>query len=416
MVRNTGSSLNLKTGIKNSVMIFLCIVATSNCSGNEQGHLVSTALGDMNFAPGPRQDYDRDIAQACGELGVTPKGRLLLERDAYLQQVEAESASLVWVSTESDIFVRLDDMSNVAAVVDSSASPKRGAQYIAALTTQASDIQCYQLLQGEVVLQRGGFRSAPADGDATIFFSVMGDLGKNSSDQQAVLTQLKGVRSDLLLITGDVAYDEGTLAQYEAYFFSVYRDILSLIPVFPVSGNHDYKTRDAASFREVFVLPENSGLEGKERWYSFNWGPVHFVMLDTQRRNEVQASWLRADLEANTRPWTIAVLHKPPYSSGSHGSDLAVRRRFQPVMAELGVDLVFAGHEHNYERILPIDGVTHIITGGGGRGTRPVGSDSFTAFSMRVAHFVHVEADANTLTLHAIDASGQEFDSMRLTQ
>ena len=95
---------------------------------------------------------------------------------------------------------------------------------------------------------------------------------------------------------------------------------------------------------------------------------------------------------------------------------MSVRKLFQPLMAIQGVDLVLAGHEHNYERIRPIDGVTHVITGGGGRGTRPVGKASFTAFSMRVAHFVHIEANANTLTLHAIDASGQEFDSMRLTQ
>jgi hypothetical protein len=73
---------------------------------------------------------------------------------------------------------------------------------------------------------------------------------------------------------------------------------------------------------------------------------------------------------------------------------------------------VLAGHEHNYERMIPQDGVAYIVTGGGGKGTRPVGVSDFTAYSTETIHFVYGEVTDTELTLHAIDATGKEFDSM----
>ena len=166
-----------------------------------------------------------------------------------------------------------------------------------------------------------------------------------------------------------------------------------------------------APYLEVFSLPENGGDAGRERWYSFDWGDVHFVALDTERLSERQAIWLEEDLLANELPWVVAYLHAPPYSSGEHGSDLAARELFTPLFETYGVQLVLAGHEHNYERTKPISGVTYVVTGGGGRSSRAVGTSSFTAFSEEVLHFVYVEIDSDTLLLHAIDGVGREFDS-----
>jgi hypothetical protein len=73
---------------------------------------------------------------------------------------------------------------------------------------------------------------------------------------------------------------------------------------------------------------------------------------------------------------------------------------------------VLAGHDHDYERSKPIDGVTYVVSGGGGRGTRGVGRSSFTAFSEAVCHLLYVTVTGDELTLHAIDGVGQEFDSL----
>ena len=269
-------------------------------------------------------------------------------------------------------------------------------------------VYCYKLENdGGAMTSRTGFKTAPpADSDATIRFLAFGDSGGGTSDQYALQEQMYTVPYDLMIHTGDVAYEDGSLQEYEDNVFGVYGDLFRNIPFFPASGNHDYRTMNAAPFREVFNLP------GDEKWFSYDWGRIHFVALDTEADYTTQAEWLEADLAASTAPWKIIYMHKPMYSSGSHGSDMGLRNKMAPIMKRHGVQLVLAGHDHNYERMVPQDGVAYVVTGGGGRGTRSVGSSSFTAFAEDVIHFVQVEVGVDELTLHAIDATGREFDSM----
>jgi 3',5'-cyclic AMP phosphodiesterase CpdA len=177
--------------------------------------------------------------------------------------------------------------------------------------------------------------------------------------------------------------------------------------LYPVAGNHDYETQRAAPFLQSFVLPENGDAE---RWYSFDWGDVHFVALDTEQIGSSQARWLDADLMQTRLPWTIVVGHRPPFSSGSHGSSSEFRKHFVPVLEKYQVPLVLSGHDHDYERTKVMNGVTYVVTGGGGHGTRPVGRNSFTAFSEQVIHFVFVEVEGSRMVVHAIDGVGREFD------
>jgi acid phosphatase type 7 len=265
------------------------------------------------------------------------------------------------------------------------------------------------------VLARAGFRTAPAPGaGAPVRFVALGDSGEGGRDQRAVRAQIGTVPFDLMIHTGDIAYSAGTRLEFERNFFAVYADTLELFPMFPASGNHEYETEDAAPYREAFLLPDNGGPEGRERWYSYDYGDVHFVALDTERVGPVQAAWLDADLTANRRPWTIVYLHKPPFSSGEHGNEPSVQAHFVPLFAKHRVPLVLAGHDHHYERSTPQQGVTYVVTGGGGRGTRPAGASPFTAFSESVCHFLYVTVEGEALTLHAIDGVGREFDSLRL--
>jgi 3',5'-cyclic AMP phosphodiesterase CpdA len=190
--------------------------------------------------------------------------------------------------------------------------------------------------------------------------------------------------------------------------FNVYADLFRHVPFYPSAGNHDYKTQQGAPFRDVFALPGNGG----EKWYSYDWGRVHFAALDTEADYDAQMTWLDADLAASTLPWKIVYLHRPPYSSGGHGSDTALRNKLAPILKRHGVRLVLAGHDHNYERTTAQDGVVYVVTGGGGVGTRAVATSSFTAFSLDVIHYLLVEVSADELVVHAIDGTGQEFDSV----
>jgi len=304
-----------------------------------------------------------------------------------------------------------------AATRDPTAAVATGSsQWLAPLRPLTpATIYCYDVQGGSAASARRGFRTAPAPGSgATVRFLAFGDSGGGGSDQIALRDQMATVPFDLIIHTGDIAYENGTRDEFQRNFFKPYADYLQYFPVFPASGNHEYATDDAAPFREAFVLPENGGPEGKERWYSFDWGDVHFVALDTEKSGPVQAAWLDADLTANTLPWTIVYGHKPPFSSGEHGNDGGFQTYFVPLLEKHHVPLVLNGHDHDYERTKPQNGVTYVVTGGGGVGVRSVGTSAFTAVSDAVIHFVYVTVSGDELALHAIDGLGHEFDSLVL--
>jgi len=212
----------------------------------------------------------------------------------------------------------------------------------------------------------------------------------------------------LIIHTGDVAYDAGTVGQLEDNVFDVYAGLFRNIPFFPAAGNHEYGTQGAAPFRSVFSLPTTAS---NEQWYSYDWGTVHFAALDTEADYDTQVAWLDRDLAASTLPWKVVYMHRPPYSSGEHGSDIGLRTKLAPVLEKHHVQLVLAGHDHDYERMVPQGGTEFLVTGGGGIGTRGVGSSTFTAFSAEVIHFLYAEARSDQMIVHAVDATGVEFDS-----
>jgi 3',5'-cyclic AMP phosphodiesterase CpdA len=246
-------------------------------------------------------------------------------------------------------------------------------------------------------------------------FIVFGDSGTGDAYQRAVAQQMQTVPYDFALHTGDIAYGSGMPNELEEHFFDVYRKLTRSFAVFPITGNHDFKTAGAKPFFDAFDLPKNAPTGLQERYYSFDWGNVHFVALDTELMNAQQAAWLDADLSANQREWVVAFGHRPPFSSGEHGSSNTFRKVFSRVLEKHRVPLVLSGHEHNYERTRPINGVTYIVTGGGGRETRPVGHSTFTAYAEDVLHFVYIEVRGPELVLHAIDGVGRQFDSVKLS-
>lgn len=169
---------------------------------------------------------------------------------------------------------------------------------------------------------------------------------------------------DLWLTTGDNAYRSGSNDQFQAGFFEPYKTILRNTPVWPVYGNHDARRW---VFFDLFTFPtrgESGGLaSGTEHYYSFDYANIHFVILDTQASDlsleGEMLSWLKKDLEQTKQQWLITLFHHPPYTKGSHDSDSAydsggrlieVRENILPLLEAAGVDMVFTGHSHMYER------------------------------------------------------------------
>ncbi len=397
----------------------LAIVLVAGCAPNESGHVAATSSGQLLSPQAPRVDPTAELRASCGEAGLPSSD---FARLPYLQSVSSTAATLVWTTTTDVAAVEVwsaDSPRRRVDAADEATQFMTGARQENAHMSELTPgtIHCYELLSaaGDVVFGPYGFRTAPEPGGAErIDFIVFGDSGGGGPDQLAVSSQLTTVPIHFVLHTGDVAYMNGTLEQFETTYFGMYESWLQSFPVFLASGNHDYETADAGPFREVFALPENAGSEGRERWYSFDWGPVHVAVLDTEVSSAAQAAFLEADLASTDRPWRIVVAHKGPYTSGYHGPNATFRELYEPLLVRYGVQIAFTGHDHHYERSHPIDGVTYIVTGGGGMSTRPVSPTATTAFAEDVLHFVYASIEGDRLRVHAIDGEGKEFDGAEI--
>lgn len=206
---------------------------------------------------------------------------------------------------------------------------------------------------------------------------VLGDSGTGNGDARAVrdayYNYANGQHTDLLLMLGDNAYTLGLDIEYQvAMFENMYEDMLRQVVTWPCPGNHEYyggasATNQSGAYYDIFTLPkmgEAGGMaSGTEAYYSYDYGNVHFISLDSHDTNRspsgAMLTWLQNDLANTTQQWIIAYWHHPPYSKGSHDSDsnsdsggrmIDMRENALPILEAGGVDLVLGGHSHSYER------------------------------------------------------------------
>ena len=378
--------------------------------------------------------------------GVEAQSAVTMVRLPYLQQVSDDSAIIVWATRENrTATARVDGRTFTARTTRYSAS-RTGLAYdyyqheasVTGLDPRTS--YPYALYVGSTqVASSSSFRTAPSSG--SIRFIAFGDSGIGSTAQRELAARMSADTWDLAVHVGDIVYGssntsgDATYRTYQSWFFDIYRDWLRRRPFFPSMGNHDSRSTNnhGQAYKDLFVLPRHAGMgaypDHAERYYSFDYGPVHFVALDTERafqdsaRRAVQLDWLRNDLSSTSKTWKIAYWHRSPYSAkGEHGSDLAVRQAFGPVMEQYGVQLALTGHEHMYERTVPWrestnrarQAVTYIVTGGGGARLYPAGIASWTAYSRSDYQYMRISVSGCVLTSAALNRNGSVLDSFTL--
>jgi 3',5'-cyclic AMP phosphodiesterase CpdA len=251
-------------------------------------------------------------------------------------------------------------------------------------------------------------------------FAVVGDTGTGGEEQAAVAGLLERMKPGFVLLTGDVVYPNGGYGSYGPNFFTPYRELLKTAPILPALGNHDVATRNGEPYLDTFKLPHNNP-QNTERYYSFDKGNAHFVSLDSELYHDngavstaAQKAWLARDLASTDKPWKFVYLHRPLYSSSEHGSDLEIRKDLEPVLARNEVDIVFSGHDHDYERTEKIKSVTYVVTGGGGRGLYEAGKSNWTAVSASEHNAVKVSLQSQDLHLEALRPDGRVLDRLDL--
>lgn len=385
-------------------------------------------------------------------------------------------------------------------------------KYAATLTALPFDSEVsYRVKLGAAVVQEAKFRTRASAGKP-VKFVMVGDLANGGKEQNAIAFQIWRANPEFLVALGDIVYSAGRVSQYMHHFWTTYGNPLAIsaktgaplmksIPFYPVIGNHDAdtvklpETPDAFGAYYFFHGPENGpglgpwstplGKDAKAaatfraavgpnypglNVYSFDYGPAHFLVLDTNGYNTPSfmqlAPWVEKDLKASRQPWKFVCMHAPAFHTSPQHYTEQKMRLLEPVFRAGGVDLVFAGHVHNYQRSKPMiftpnppmrdkkgrvngdfvfdeefDGVTktvprgiiHIVSGGGGASLynakdfdktvaqlvkeNPGNYVPLTAKYVANKHsFSFIELSAGELVLKQIGIDGIEVDRVRITK
>ena len=421
---------------------------TLRVQSREDGFFIDQiVLSPANYlteAPGANRNDSTRLTPTVTPPPATPTVTMI--RFPYLQQVTDRSAIIVWATRESATATAQVDGRTFAAASTRYTAARTGFafdyyQHEAAVTgLEPGTSYPYELYVGSARAASGSsFRTAPSSG--SIRFIAFGDSGIGSTPQKELAARMSADTWDFSVHVGDIVYGstntsgDASYKTYQWWLFDVYRDWMRRRPFFPSMGNHDSRStnNNGQAYHDLFVLPDEGGAgaypDHAERYYSFDYGPVHFVALDTERafqdpaRRAVQLEWLRNDLSSTSKTWKIAYWHRAPYSAkGEHGSDLTVRHAFGPVMEEHGVQLALVGHEHMYERTVPWrestnrarQAVTYIVSGGGGARLYAAGIAPWTAYSRRDYQYLRVTVNGCVLTTNSVSRSGSVLDSFTL--
>jgi predicted phosphodiesterase len=368
----------------------------------------------------------------------------------------------------------------------------------------------YRVKLGGSLVRDGSFR-ARATPQQTIRFIAVGDLAQGSKEQNRVAFQMWKAQPDFLIALGDIVYSDGRVSEYERHFWKTYNNVtapspkagaplMQTVPIYPVLGNHDVGARlddkpDALGVFYFFHGPLNGpglgswnvplGKNGKRAAtfrknvgssypalgvYSFDSGPAHFLVLDTNMPGDSWSGrlvdWIQKDLSSSKQPWKFVCFHAPSFHTSPHHYEQQKMRLLEPIFAANGVDVVFSGHVHNYQRTKPLrftpmppvrdkrgrvngtfdldetfdgvadttpEGVIHIVSGGGGAALynskdfaatvaqlerENVGNWApFTAKFIADRHsFSLVELSLERFTLRQVSLDGDEVDRFTITK
>ena len=402
-------------------LVALTVAACGSC------YKLPTWKGDVAVTP-----LERKAIKHCGPGGLTLAGTKRISREPYLQSTTTSSAIVAWGSKDARGELVLtepggDVVTRVAATYvgnpDKEAARRAAQQHerlaaddfyiVAAKLTELepTHLYCYQIVvDGVALTEPAPMNTAAApDTDEPVRFVAVGDVGTGGHAAHAIKQRITESPFELLLVLGDIAYQSGKAAQLNGNFFAVYKDLLRYVPVYPAIGNHERRTKKGQPYFEAFVLP------GRERFYSFDWGPIHFVAIDTTQRDSKQVEWLAEDLRKNQLPWTIVFGHHPPYTNSLRGPQMWIRKAFAKVLTDNNVDLVVTGHEHQYERFR-IGGVNYVVSGGGGgRLTKFFGKQQ-SLEQATVHHYLAFEVTATKLTMKVIDINGEQIEKLELSK
>ena len=264
--------------------------------------------------------------------------------------------------------------------------------------------------------------------DSPFAFVVISDSQENPKVVKKIAAMAYAQRPNFTLHCGDLVSDGRIKEHWTDHYFPNSAILNRRVPLLPALGTHE---KNAHFYYDYFSLP------APEYYYKFQYGNADFFVLDSQKDvgpDSDQYRWLKKELAASRATWKIVAHHDPPYSSDENDygdtykttstwGDTKVRR-LVPLYEKYGVDIVWSGHIHTYERTLPIrggeavekGGIVYMVTGGSGGGLENAAPSRayFTAKLLCEYHYCYVVVNGKTLRMEAYDVEGRLFDWLEL--
>ena len=273
-------------------------------------------------------------------------------------------------------------------------------------------------------------------------FGVMGDSGSGDAEQFAVAARMRAWHADHpwehVLALGDNVYENGEPEYFDSKFVDVYSELLEdNVPIRSTLGNHDVRWRDGRDQ----VREEAFGFLDRSDQYEFEAGPeaadgkrlARFICLNSNRWLDAAddggtallrlQDQLREQLRESDRyRWNIVYLHHPLHSyvkktfgiKRGHGSSPELQEGLEPLLKDHGVDLVMAGHDHFYQKIKPVDGVHHLISGAAGKLRGGLKRSDKVEYGALENHFMDMSLDEDALRYQAIGSDGSMIHRGRI--
>ncbi len=266
-------------------------------------------------------------------------------------------------------------------------------------------------------------------------FLAMGDSRTYVADWQNVSNAANTNNTDFTLFTGDIVNDGSDNADWNAWF-DYGDDFLENNLIYHTIGNHECKGNGETIYPNIFTLPENPS--NTEYYYSFTFGNAVFICLNTEESKtgtsvSTQYNWLLNVLQENQdKTWKFIWFHRPFYTTGSHAGEMDYKMdTWFDAFDTYGVDMIFSGHDHMYERTKPVQkngivvaeygsnsdqGRCQIVCGGAGAPLYTPGTASWLETAAKKFHYCKVDIDGYDLNFKVYDENNIQFDTLTLSK